>query len=270
MSRVNPPRMQDQQGNVDSRPPAGALKTVHNNTNEMEALRLTNQRLIRELEQLTRQMQHPQEVQQAQEGHNTTPHEEQPHLGPPREAEIEAKSSRARGHEPYLPPREEHSKAILGGNIGNDEPTPRRQGMGERSWEQRFKGIQQELSHMKEVIKGRALDSMDTLVQQTESSFIAEVLHFPFPAKFRMPQIEAFDGTKDPVDHLNIYKNQMELHGYQDPVRCRAFAITLKDPTFAWFNRLPPSSISSFKELSVAFVSHFVEARTYRKPSYHL
>ena len=73
---------------------------------------------------------------------------------------------------------------------------------------------------MKEVVKGRAPDSMDTLVQQTESPFIAEVLHFPLPTKFRMLQIEAFDGTKDPVDHLNTYKNQLELHGYQDPVRC--------------------------------------------------
>ena len=85
-----------------------------------------------------------------------------------------------------------------------------------------------------------------------------------------MPQIEAFDGTKDPVDHLNTYKNQMELHGYQDPVRCRAFPITLKGPTLAWFNRLPPSSVSSFRELSIAFVSHFIGAGTYRKPSYHL
>ena len=62
----------------------------------------------------------------------------------------------------------------------------------------------------------------------------------------------------------------MELHGYQDPMRCRAFATTLKGPALAWFNRIPPSSISSFKELSIAFVSHFIGARTYRKPSYHL
>ena len=96
------------------------------------------------------------------------------------------------------------------------------------------------------------------------------VLHFPLLAKFRMPQIEAFDGTKDPVDHLNTYKTQMELHGYQDPVRCRAFAITLKGSALAWFNRLPPVSISSFRELFIAFVSHFIEARTSRKPSYHL
>ena len=88
---------------------------------------------------------------------------------------------------------------------------------------------------MKEVVRGRAPDTMDTLVQQTESPFLAEVLHFPLPVKFRMPQVEAFDGVRDPVDHLNTYKNQMELHGYQP------FAITLKGPPLAWFNRLPPS-----------------------------
>ena len=107
-------------------------------------------------------------------------------------------------------------------------------------------------------------------MQQIESPFTIGVLHFPLGAKFRIPQIKTFDGTKDPIENLNMYKNQMELHGYQDPVRCRAFAITLKGPTFALFNRLPPSSISSFTELSIAFVSHFIKARTYRKPSYHL
>ena len=82
----------------------------------------------------------------------------------------------------------------------------------------------QEISHMKVVVKGRAPVSMDALVQQTESPFITGVLHFPIPAKFRMPQIETFDETKDPINHLNKYKNQMELHGYQEPNSsvCRA------------------------------------------------
>ena len=123
---------------------------------------------------------------------------------------------------------------------------------------------------MKEVVKGRAPVSMDALVQQTESPFTTEVLHFLLPPKFRMSQIETFDRTKDPIYHLNTYKNQMELHGYQDHIRCRAFAITLKGPALAWFNRLPPSSISSFTELSISFVSHYIGAKTYRKPSYHL
>ena len=119
-------------------------------------------------------------------------------------------------------------------------------------------------------MKERAPISMDALVQKMESPFMTEVLHFPLPAKFIMPQIETFNGMKDPVGHLNTYKNQMELHGYQDPVKCRAFAITLKGPALAWFNRLPPSSISSFRELSIAFVSYFIKARTYKKLSYHL
>ena len=81
---------------------------------------------------------------------------------------------------------------------------------------------------MKETVRGRALVFMDALVQQKESLFTARILHFPLPVKFRMPQIKTFNETKDPVNHLNTYKNQMELHGYQDPVRCRAFAMTLK------------------------------------------
>ena len=157
-----------------------------------------------------------------------------------------------------------------GRNDEGDEPTPYQQEKGEQSWEQRFQDIQQELSYMKKAVKGRALISMDAPVQQTESLFTAGVLHFPLPTKFRMPQIETFDETKDAVGHLNTYKNHMEMHGYQDPVRCKAFAITLKRSALAWFNRLPLASISSFKELSITFMSHFIGARTYRKPSYHL
>ena len=131
---------------------------------------------------------------------------------------------------------------MLGGHVRNEEPHHPQPGAEEQSWEQRFKNLQQELSRVKEVVKGRAPDTMDTLVQQTESPFTAEVLRYPLPAKFKTPQVESFDGIKDPVDHLNTYKNQMELHGYQDPVRYRAFATTLKGPALAWFNRIPPSS----------------------------
>ena len=268
-SNANPPRMQDPPGDADSRP-LGALETMQANTDEVEVLHLTNQRLIGELEQLTRQIPRPREARKTQEGHNIPPHEGQQNLGTPRGAETEAESSRARRHGPHLAPGEEGNEATLGGHVGNEELRHPQQGTGERSWEQRFKSLQQELNRVKEVVRGRTPDTMDTLVQQTESPFTAEVLHFPLPAKFRMPQVEAFDGVKDPVDHLNTYKNQMELHGYQDPVRCRAFSITLKGPALAWFNRLPPSSISSFRELSIAFVSHFIGARTYKKPSYHL
>ena len=98
---------------------------------------------------------------------------------------------------------EEGNEVTLGEHVGNDELRYPQQGVRELSWDQRFKNLQQELSRVKEVVRGRAPDTMDTLVQQTESPFTGEVLHFPLPAKFRMPQVEAFDGIKDPVDHLN-------------------------------------------------------------------
>ena len=262
-SNANPP------GNADNKPP-DTLEAMQANTSEVEALRLTNQRLIGELEQLTRQMQRPREARQTQEGHNIPPREGQHNLDILRGAEIEAESNRARGHGSQLAPGDEGNGVTLEGRVEIEELHHPQQGAGDQSWEQRFKSLQQELSRVKEMVRGRAPDTMDTLVQQTESPYIAEVLHFPLPAKFRMPQVEAFDGTRDPVDHLNTYKNQMELHGYQDLVRCRAFAITQKGPALAWFNRLPPSSISSFRELSIAFVFHFIGARTYRKPSYHM
>ena len=129
-SNANPPRMQDPPGDVDRRP-LGALETMQANTDEVEALRLTNQRLIGELEQLTRQMQRPQEARQIQEGHNIPPHEGQHNYGTPRGAETEAKSSRARGHRPHLALGEEGNEETLGGHVGNKELRHPQQGIGE-------------------------------------------------------------------------------------------------------------------------------------------
>ena len=78
-SHANPRRTQDQQDDMDSRPPGDVLEAIQANTDEMEVLRIANQRLLREFEELTRHMQRPQGVQQAREGHNTLPHEEQHH-----------------------------------------------------------------------------------------------------------------------------------------------------------------------------------------------
>ena len=166
-SNANPPRMQDQPGNADNRPP-GTLEAMQANTDEVEALRLTNQRLMEELEQLTRQMQHPREARQTQEGSNIPSRERQHNLDIPQGAEIEVESGRARGHGPHLALGGEGNEATPGGHVGNEELHHPQQGAREQSWEQRFKSLQQELSRVKEVVRGRAPDTMDTLVKQTE------------------------------------------------------------------------------------------------------
>ena len=155
-------------------------------TDEVEALRVTNQHLLKELEQLTGKIRRPQETRQARQAQNPVTRGER-RLDPRREADREEETSHTREHDPHQTP----------GGDRNEE----------RSWEQRFRDIQQEISHMKVEVKGQTPVSMDALVQQIKSPFTTRVLHFPLPTKFIMPQIETFDGTKDPIDHLNTYKN---------------------------------------------------------------
>ena len=139
---------------------------------------------------------------------------ERQHHDAPRDADREGETSQAKEHNPYKPLGEDHNEGIPSKNNRGNGPILYQPKIGEWSWEQCLWDIKQVLNHMKETVKGRAPVSMDSLVQQIESPFTAGVLHLPLPAKLRMPQIETFDRTKDPVDHLNTYKNQMELHGY--------------------------------------------------------
>ena len=120
-SHANPPRLQDQQYYIGSRPPGGTLEIVQVNTDEVEALRLTNQCLLRELEQLTRQIQRPQEIRLAREGRNTVTREEQ-HLDPHREADGEGETSHAKEHDPYKPPGEDRNEERHGKNNKGDGP----------------------------------------------------------------------------------------------------------------------------------------------------
>ena len=101
--------MQDYLGRVDSRPPEGALEIVQTNTDEVEALRITNQHFMKELEQLNRQIRHPHETRQARKDQNSITREEQ-HLDPRREADREGETSHTREHDPYQPPEEDRNE----------------------------------------------------------------------------------------------------------------------------------------------------------------
>ena len=63
-------------------------------------------------------------------------------------------------------------------------------------------------------------NDLDKLVHRIESPFTAPVTSFPLPPKFRMSQIEAYDRSKDPLDHLESFKTLMHLHGVADEIIC--------------------------------------------------
>jgi len=52
---------------------------------------------------------------------------------------------------------------------------------------------------------------LDELVHRMDSPFIAMVNSLPLPSKFHMPQVEAYDRSKDPLDHLESFKTLMHL-----------------------------------------------------------
>ncbi|XP_058211619.1 uncharacterized protein LOC131323795 [Rhododendron vialii] len=130
--------------------------------------------------------------------------------------------------------------------------------------------MQDQIDGLMKHIKAQTPATVEELVQNTDSPFTSKVMGLPLPRKFKMSQLETFNGSTDPLDHLETYKSLMHLQAVPDEVMCRAFHVTLKGSARAWFNKLPPGSIRSFKELSTSFVSYFIAGQRYGKPTTHL
>ena len=125
--------------------------------------------------------------------------------------------------------------------------------------------MKERMDLMINALRGRVSNDLDELVHRTDSPFTTLVTSFPLSPKFRMPQIKASDGFKDPFDHLELFKTLMHLQGVTDEIIYRAFPTTLKGSTRVWFSKLTPNSVSTFKELSVQFASHFKRGHRYKK-----
>ena len=68
---------------------------------------------------------------------------------------------------------------------------------------------------------------VEYLVRRTDTPFVANVANYTLPPKFMMLIVEAFDGYKVPLGHLDNYKSLMKLHNIPDEIMCRVFPTTL-------------------------------------------
>ena len=125
--------------------------------------------------------------------------------------------------------------------------------------------MKERMDVMMNALRGRVLSDLDELVHRTDSPLTVPVTSFTLPPKFRIPQVETYDRSKDPLNHLKSFKTLMHLQGVADKIMCRAFPTTLKGPTRIWFSRLMPNSTGTFKELSAQFASHFIGGHRYKK-----
>ena len=71
--------------------------------------------------------------------------------------------------------------------------------------------MKERMNFMMNALRGRVFSDHDDLVHRIDSPFIAFVMLFPLPPKFCMPQVESYNGFKDPPDHLESFKTLMHL-----------------------------------------------------------
>jgi len=100
------------------------------------------------------------------------------------------------------------------------------------------------MDKLRSAMKEKAMENLDGMIQRTNSPFTTEVLNRPLPPKFRFPQLKSYDGSKDPLDHIESFKTLMHLQMTLDEVMCRAFPTTLKGAARVWFSKTPPSTIT--------------------------
>lgn len=75
------------------------------------------------------------------------------------------------------------------------------------------------------------------MVDQANSPFIEEIMREKVPPKFRLHAIKQYNGSTDSIDHLNIYREWMDIYGVTESIRCKVFPFTLTIPTRIWFRQ---------------------------------
>jgi len=66
--------------------------------------------------------------------------------------------------------------------------------------------MKDKIDMMMSTMRGWVATSLDDLVHRTDSPFIVEITSCPLP-----PQLETYDWSKDPLDHLESFKTLMHL-----------------------------------------------------------
>jgi hypothetical protein len=90
----------------------------------------------------------------------------------------------------------------------------------------------------------------DIQIDGCQNPFVPAIMNFEMSAKFKFAvQIDPYDGTTDPQDHIEIFQQTMVFQGAKKPMICRAFPQTLKAATRRWFSSLPAGSIAGWKAL---------------------
>ena len=71
--------------------------------------------------------------------------------------------------------------------------------------------MRREMDELRNAMREKTDQNLDMMVRRTDSAFTTKVLECPLPLKFRLPQLELFDGLKDLLDHITNFKTTLSL-----------------------------------------------------------
>ena len=74
-----------------------------------------------------------------------------------------------------------------------------------------LKSMRKEMDELKNAMKEKTNKNLDRMMKRTNSPFTLKVLECPLPPKFQFPQLESYDGLKDPLDHITTFKMTLSL-----------------------------------------------------------
>ncbi|GKV30944.1 hypothetical protein SLEP1_g39705 [Rubroshorea leprosula] len=120
------------------------------------------------------------------------------------------------------------------------------------------------------VIEQRGAPPPYPVVDSVPHPLNTNIVREPYPTGFRIPQLETYDGTKDPDDHLHAFYSCMQAQNASDALMCKIFPSTLRGNARTWYYSLPSRSINSYTELSSAFATKFSSRRLIRKTTSEL
>lgn len=98
--------------------------------------------------------------------------------------------------------------------------------------------MRKEMDELKNAMKGKTAKNLDGMVRRTNFPFTQQVLDHPFSPKFRLPQLELYDGLNDPLDHITTFKMTLSMQQTLDEIMCRSFLTTFKGAAQEWSSKL--------------------------------
>jgi len=84
------------------------------------------------------------------------------------------------------------------------------------------------------------------------------------PLGWKPLNLERYDETTDPDEHLDTFLTQANFYTNNDAILCHVFPTSLKGATLTWYDGLPPRSINNFDTFVERFSAQYATSQSHR------